>query len=355
MVPMTPSISPPVASAMPASEAASSPGPKGRDATADAETLAALPFAGLFLDALVPAPEAAILSAADLHSESEDLSATGNPLPLVATLPPSLLTLPTGLPQPAALGPAPPAGEPVLGLRVLLGGAGQPLSATPRLPALAVAVGAPDPATTDGLKTPWAAFDLGPAQAGDVAWPINAAEVPGQEIPGPECQPGSVPFAGTSLGPAGPGQSSRTVPAPLPTPLGDPQWAPAMSERVAWLVEGNVKHAELRLNPPELGPLEVHIAMVDDEARITFTAHHAAVREAVEAALPRLREMLGSSGVSLVQVDVSAQGGRDQRAPGEPGGQGGPSAGPRGRGGIEGDMSALPGRIRGVGLFDAYA
>jgi hypothetical protein len=94
---------------------------------------------------------------------------------------------------------------------------------------------------------------------------------------------------------------------PLAEPLHTPRWGEGFANRVSWMVKQDLQQAELRLNPPDLGPLEVRIAVANDEARITFTAQHALVRDAVEAALPRLREMLTANGLNLAQVDVGQQ------------------------------------------------
>ncbi|MDJ0890159.1 MAG: flagellar hook-length control protein FliK [Gammaproteobacteria bacterium] len=94
----------------------------------------------------------------------------------------------------------------------------------------------------------------------------------------------------------------------LPEPIRTPQWNDGLATRITWMASNQVHKAELRLNPPELGPLEVRVAVQQDETRVVFTATNAAAREAVEAALPRLRELMGATGLNLVQVDVSAQG-----------------------------------------------
>ena len=65
--------------------------------------------------------------------------------------------------------------------------------------------------------------------------------------------------------------------------------------------------AQIKLNPAQLGPMEVRIQMQHDQASIQFTSAHAVVRDALEAALPRLRDMFESAGVQLVNVDVSGQ------------------------------------------------
>lgn len=91
----------------------------------------------------------------------------------------------------------------------------------------------------------------------------------------------------------------------IDVPLGQPRWDQALGNRVLWLVNQETHHAELRLNPPELGPLEVRISIDGERANINFTANHWAVREALESAIPRLREMFAESGLNLVDVNVS--------------------------------------------------
>ena len=82
-------------------------------------------------------------------------------------------------------------------------------------------------------------------------------------------------------------------------------WDGAVGDRVMWLVNQRLQGAEIRLNPPELGPIEVRINMQGDQAQVSFSAQHASVREALEAAIPRLRDMFGSAGLDLGDVNVS--------------------------------------------------
>jgi flagellar hook-length control protein FliK len=87
--------------------------------------------------------------------------------------------------------------------------------------------------------------------------------------------------------------------------VGDQRWADALGERVL-LMAGREQHvAELRLSPPNLGPLEVRLSLHQDQASVAFVSQHAAVRDALEQAIPRLRDMLAQQDVQLVQVDVS--------------------------------------------------
>ena len=101
------------------------------------------------------------------------------------------------------------------------------------------------------------------------------------------------------------GTRSELPTATLNTPLRQPGWDQALSERVMWVVNQKFQGVELKLNPAHLGPIEVRVQMQSDQAQVSFVAQHGPVREALEAALPRLREMFSANGFNLVDVNVS--------------------------------------------------
>lgn len=91
----------------------------------------------------------------------------------------------------------------------------------------------------------------------------------------------------------------------LDVPLGHEKWVEALGERVNLMLRGDQQVARLRLDPPHLGPLELRVALNQDQASVALVAQHALVREALEQAIPRLRELLGQQDLQLVDVDVS--------------------------------------------------
>jgi flagellar hook-length control protein FliK len=91
----------------------------------------------------------------------------------------------------------------------------------------------------------------------------------------------------------------------VPVPLGTPQWSQAVGDKVLWLAAQNVSSAEIRLDPPELGPMQVKVSVNQDQASVSFTSPHPAVREALDQQLGRLREMFSEQGLHLLNVDVS--------------------------------------------------
>lgn len=98
---------------------------------------------------------------------------------------------------------------------------------------------------------------------------------------------------------------SKMATTSISMPVNNKDWGAAMSERVVWLSTQKIQGASIHLNPAELGPLEVKINLNNDQAVLNFSSHHAAVREALENALPQLKEMFQQDGLQLVNVNVS--------------------------------------------------
>lgn len=108
-------------------------------------------------------------------------------------------------------------------------------------------------------------------------------------------------------------------PAEIPqitAPLGSSSWADEFSQKIVWMSTQQNQIAELHLNPPDLGPLNVLLKISDNQLTAQFTSPHSAVRDAVENALPKLRDILADSGIKLGNATVSDQPPRDRNAEG---------------------------------------
>lgn len=100
-------------------------------------------------------------------------------------------------------------------------------------------------------------------------------------------------------------------------PLHSPRFGEGFAQQVTVLVEHGIQHARLSLNPVDLGPIDVRISIQHDEATVQLASQHGGVREAINDALPRLREMLEQAGMHLADSGVFTQlPQRDQSAPG---------------------------------------
>lgn len=117
--------------------------------------------------------------------------------------------------------------------------------------------------------------------------------------------------AGAPAGPPPPGGPVQAgAPAPMPAlapEVGSGEWGKALGQHVVHMGTAGQPVAELQLNPPGLGPLKVTLSMNEQQMQATFVSAHAAVRAAVEAALPQLRTALADSGISLGNTSVGAE------------------------------------------------
>lgn len=100
-------------------------------------------------------------------------------------------------------------------------------------------------------------------------------------------------------------------------PMGHESWGDELASRVSLLVKNGASEARLQLNPAGLGHLAIDIQTDGDKAVITFHAQQGATRDAIEQAMPRLREMFEQSGLQLTQSSVSDQSQSGQRNGGQ--------------------------------------
>ena len=111
--------------------------------------------------------------------------------------------------------------------------------------------------------------------------------------------------------------SNINLPTVSPTEIteafGRTAWSQGMGKQVLSMVNQNIGSAEIRLNPAHLGPIEILIDMSEDQVNVSLSSRHAIVREAMEQALPKLREMLDENGFSLADADISKHSFAEQR------------------------------------------
>lgn len=89
--------------------------------------------------------------------------------------------------------------------------------------------------------------------------------------------------------------------------LGTTAWNQALGEKIVWMAGAAQQTATLTLNPPNMGPLQVVINLSNDQATASFFSAQPEVRQAIEAAFPRLREMMNEAGIALGQATVSSE------------------------------------------------
>lgn len=85
------------------------------------------------------------------------------------------------------------------------------------------------------------------------------------------------------------------------------RFSPVMKQQLVMMVSQGIQHAEIRLDPPELGQLMVRIQVQGDQTQVQFQVAQHQTRDIVEQALPRLKELLAEQGMQLTDSHVSQQ------------------------------------------------
>ena len=171
----------------------------------------------------------------------------------------------------------------------------------------------------------------------------NGASQPGANLPNMTVLSGVTPTAG-------PAPAVAVVAPPVDS---NPQWGQALGQQVQFLLGQGIQQATLHLNPPHLGPLEVHLDLQQNgQTNAFFSSPHPEVREAIATAMPQLQESFAAAGMSLGQASVGADSGgrpfaRNKSAP---------ASGIMAAGEATGGVTALPVSLRArLGLVNTFA
>lgn len=114
-----------------------------------------------------------------------------------------------------------------------------------------------------------------------------------------------------------------------------------MAERVQMMMSKNLKNIDIRLDPPELGRMQIRMSMNGDGATVHFTVANQQARDVIEQSMPRLREMLAQQGVQLGDSSVQQQASGQQQKRYADSGQGNSAQGGSGRG-FQGEENLEP-------------
>ncbi|WP_394226742.1 flagellar hook-length control protein FliK [Pseudoalteromonas spongiae] len=89
--------------------------------------------------------------------------------------------------------------------------------------------------------------------------------------------------------------------------------AKALFNKANMLLNLNLKEAEIRLDPPELGSMQIRIRSDAEQAQINFVVQSQQAKDVLEQSMGRLKEMLAEQGINLGESSVSEQGQGEQQ------------------------------------------
>jgi flagellar hook-length control protein FliK len=97
------------------------------------------------------------------------------------------------------------------------------------------------------------------------------------------------------------------------TPIDDDNWSTALNEKITWIGHQKLDKALIQIHPESLGPIEIRLKMNKDGAEVSITTTNTHISQLVDAAMPKLKEMMASEGVQLMNVNVQSQSDFDQK------------------------------------------
>ncbi len=118
--------------------------------------------------------------------------------------------------------------------------------------------------------------------------------------------PAELAAAGQAHASAPGGPPAATPALPVGPPFQSSRWQEALGQQVLWVARQDQQVASLIMNPPELGPVRVTIELNDGRASAAFVSLLPDVRQAIEDAVPRLKEMFAEAGLQLQHASVGS-------------------------------------------------
>jgi flagellar hook-length control protein FliK len=149
----------------------------------------------------------------------------------------------------------------------------------------------------------------------------NSAGDPGSEAGSGSLANGDGTAALQQLSTSMPSNSRDAAPVPTVSVHADVEGADfpqGVADKVSLAVDNGWSSAKLSVNPPQLGPIDLQIAVQGAHAQVAMSTHSAVTREALESSVPTLRDMLNSQGFTQVSVDISQRSFQQRSAPEQP-------------------------------------
>lgn len=100
-----------------------------------------------------------------------------------------------------------------------------------------------------------------------------------------------------------------------------------LKERINMMVRQNIHVAEIRLDPADLGQMQIRVNLQQEQASVQFIVQQQHAKELLEQQMPRLREMLQQQGIQLGEGNVQQQRHGDSQASGRRDGNSGSGQG----------------------------
>lgn len=81
--------------------------------------------------------------------------------------------------------------------------------------------------------------------------------------------------------------------------------ANALNDSVRYMMNSRIQSAEIRIDPPELGSMQIKISMNGDQASVSMVVQNQQAKDMLDQSVPKLKEMLEQQGIELGESNIS--------------------------------------------------
>lgn len=240
------------------------------------------------LTPLTPEIKNGMLAALDKQDTHDETSTESEALAGLSAL---MAMLPHQQAAQLAPGNAAPAASSVAGAAGAATRAQTPHDIASLTPAAAQKTDAMTPALTDAQSAPFISQLAARQDSDNAAQTVNTTLSAAPVISNASAAQASAPVAAAAIS----------------APLGSQEWQQSLSQHVTLFTRQGQQSAELHLHPEDLGQVQISLKIDDNMAQLQMVSPHSHVRQALEAALPVLRNSLAESGIQLGQSNISSE------------------------------------------------
>ncbi|WAJ69315.1 flagellar hook-length control protein FliK [Catenovulum adriaticum] len=98
--------------------------------------------------------------------------------------------------------------------------------------------------------------------------------------------------------------------------------ANALNDSVKYMMNSRIQSAEIRIDPPELGSMQIKISMNGDQASVSMVVQNQQAKDILDQSVPKLKEMLEQQGIQLGESNVSEHQSKGEQQAGQGHGDG---------------------------------
>ncbi|GEM_PF-2796703 len=81
-----------------------------------------------------------------------------------------------------------------------------------------------------------------------------------------------------------------------------------LNDSVRYMINSRMQSAEIRIDPPELGSMQIKVSMNGDQASVSIVVQNQQAKDVLDQSVPKLKELLEQQGIQLGESSVSEQG-----------------------------------------------